>query len=240
MVMVAKKKRGPRLLDVCCCAGIGGDGYRDVGFEVTGLDNDKRALRHHLGSVIVGDALEVLADHDFLSRFDVVHASFPCQLFSATRKLADAQGKGQGKAVDLLTPGLKLLRAWGGPFIVENVERSPLRDELGMARLCGSSFGLKVQRHRLFVAGGGLEVEGSVCDHTTFDVDETSGKPRPWGVYYAKGDSIPSGGRTCLTLEHGMECMGVTRRVPWEYLREGIPPAYTRYLGEQIRRQLTW
>ena len=238
-MVMAKKRRKIRVLDVCCCAGIGGDGYRELGMEVVGIDNDPKALAHHPDADCTADALEVLKDHHFLDRFDFVHASFPCQLFSATRKLADAQGKGVGKGIDLLTPGLALLREWGGPFIVENVERSPLRDEPGVVRLCGSSFGLKVQRHRLFVAGGGLEVVGSECDHRgAFDVDPVSGKPRPWGVYYVMGDNIPSGGRTCATLEHAMECMGVTREVPWEYLREGIPPAYTRYLGEQIARQL--
>lgn len=224
------------LLDACSCAGLGADGYAAAGWRVVCLDIDAKALRHNPHETVRGDVLTLLADEGFMAQFDAVHASFPCQLFSATRKLAEAQGKGQGRAVDLLTPGLDLLRRWGGPYIVENVERSPLRD-LSHVRLCGSSWGLKVQRHRLFhsnVAG----LTGLPCDHSTFDIDPVSGKPRPWGVYYAKGDNIPSGGRTCLTLEHGMEAMGVEREVPWRYLCEGLPPVYTQHLGKQLMEVL--
>ena len=221
-----------RLLDACSCSGLGADGYAAAGFEVVCLDNDPKALAHNSHPTVERDVLEALSDQRFLAEFDVIHASFPCQLFSATRQLAKAQGKGTGRAIDLLTPGLELLRRWGGPYIVENVERSPLRD-MPHVRLCGSSWGLKVQRHRLFHTNvDGLT--GSACDHSTFDIDPASGKPRPWGVYYAKGDNIPSGGRTCLTLEHALDCMGVEREVPWKYLCEGLPPVYTQHLGKQI------
>lgn len=230
--MVAKGPVRPRLLDACSCASVGAIGYDRAGWRVTSLDNDPRALAHSPFETVCRDVLEALEDHAFLSQFDAIHASFPCQLFSATRELAKAQGKGQGKAVDLLTPGLERLRECGLPWVVENVERSPLGGMEGVARVCGSSFGLKVRRHRLFL--GSKPLQGTVCDHSKFEVDEASGKPRPWGVYYAMGDNIPSGGRTCVSLEHGMECMGVTRQVPWQYLREGLPPAYTEHIGKQM------
>jgi DNA (cytosine-5)-methyltransferase 1 len=225
------------LLDAFSCAGLGADGYRAAGFEVVCLDNDRAALRHAAAAgfeTVLSDATTLLADAAFLAQFDVIHASPPCQLYSATRRLADAQGKGQGRAVDLLDPTIALLEAWGGPYVVENVERSPLRGRSGVVRLCGSAFGLKVQRHRLFLAGGGVELVGTRCQHLVFDTDPISGKPRPWGVYYAKGDSIPNGGRTAVTLEHGLEVMGVERVVPWRYLCEGLPPAMTEHLGRQI------
>lgn len=225
------------LLDACSCAGIGADGYARSGWTVICLDNDKNALKHNPHETVLGDVLTLLADPKFVGQFDAIHASFPCQGFTAARELARAQGReSSSRTADLLTPGLALLRAWGGPYIVENVERSPLRD-LPHVRLCGSSWGLKVQRHRLFHSN----VEGLTglpCDHSTFDVDPISGKPRPWGVYYAKGDNIPSGGRTCLSVEHAMDCMGVEREVPWPYLCEAIPPAYTQHLGKQLLEAL--
>lgn len=221
------------LLDACSCAGLGADGYVAAGWSVVCLDNDERALKHNPHHVIFGDAMRLLTDPGFLRQFDAIHASFPCQGYTAARQLAIAQGKGHGpRTVDLLLPGLELLRAWGGPFIVENVERSPIK-QMPHVRLCGSQFGLKVQRHRLFHSNVRLYgPEG--CDHSTFEPDPVTGKPRPWGVYYAKGDSIPSGGRTCLTVQHGMECMGVEREVPWKYLCEGLPPVYTQHLGKQL------
>lgn len=227
----------PLLLDACACAGVGGAGWARAGFEVVALDNDPKALAHNPAAhKVCGDVLTHLADPGFMRPFAGAVASFPCQGFSATRMLANAQGKGRGRAVDLLTPGLVLLRELSIPWVVENVERSPVRGMPGAVRLCGSSFGLKVQRHRWFAPSPGLTLAGTDCAHrAAFDRDPVTGKPRPWGVYYCMGDSIPKGGRTCATLEHAHECMGVTdRRVPWPLLCEGLPPAYTEHLGRQL------
>lgn len=227
------------LLDAFCCAGLGADGYQSAGFEVIGLDNDPRALKHNPHQTICDDAMTLLADKGFMSQFDAVHASPPCQAHSATRKLADAQGRGAGRGVDLLDPVRDLLLEWGGPWIIENVERSPVKKWDGAVRLCGSSWGLLVQRHRMFAPSPGLELVGSKCDHRFFEKDPITGKPRPWGVYYAKGDSIPSGGRTVHTLEQGHQVMGIHHRsVPWKYLCEGLPPLYTRHLGRQLKEHL--
>lgn len=229
----------PKLLDLFSCAGLGADGYAEH-FDVFCVDNDPRALRHNPHPSRCADVLEVLADEAFVREFDLVHYSAPCQGFSATRCLADAQGKGRGRAVDLLHPVRDRLTAIGVPWVAENVTRSPVRSWPGVVRLCGSAFGLKVERHRWFAPSPGLALAGTDCRHAdAFDVDLVSGKPRPWGVYYAKGDSIPSGGRTALSDEHGHEVMGVTsRRVPWRYLCEGLPPAYTEHLGRQLAAQL--
>lgn len=231
----------PRMLHTFSCSGIGSDGYARAGFDVTCVDIDHRALKHNPHPSIHADALEILRDKAFLDTFDVVHASPPCQLYSATRRLAEAQGKGKGRAVDLLGPTLELLRDWGGPWTMENVERSPLKHEGNVARICGSSFGLVVQRHRLFGFSEHFDASQitTPCDHSTFPVDPDSGKPRPWGVYYAKGDRIPSGGRTVDTLEQGLEAMGVDRRVPWKYLCESVPPVYTEHVGQHVRRALS-
>lgn len=223
----------PLLLDAFSCAGIGGDGYALAGFEVVGLDNDAKALKHNPYTTVHGDALELLADSGFVKLFDAIHASPPCQLHSATRELANAQGKGVGRAIDLLPQTFELLRRLDVPWVVENVERSPLRGMTGSVKVCGSAFGLKVQRHRLFK--GNVKLQGTVCNHSVFDIDSLSGKPRPWGVYYAKGDNIPGGGRTALSNEHGHDVMGVkNRQVPWQYLCEGLPPTFTKFIGEQL------
>jgi DNA (cytosine-5)-methyltransferase 1 len=233
----------PLMLDAYGCAGLAADGYRAAGFDVVVLDIDRAALRHAAKAgfyTVKGDAPTLLADPGFLRAFDFVHASPPCQGHSATRELAKAQGKGVGRAVDLIPQTLAALRRYDGPWIIENVNRSPVRHMDGAVRLCGSSFGLKVERHRWFAPSPGLCLEGSTCDHAgAFDRDRISGRPRPWGVYGTKGDAIPSGGRTVRTIEGGHYVMGVTsRRVPWKYLCEGLPPAYTRHLGGQVLAHL--
>lgn len=230
------------LLDGFSCAGLGADGYRRAGFQVVCLDQDPRALRHAAAAgheTVLGDAMVLLADPGFMRQFDASHVSPPCQGYSATRRLADGQGKGQGRAVNLAEPVRDLLNAWGGPWVMENVERSPLRDWPGTITLCGSSWALKVQRHRLFAPGGGVALMAPPCNHAAFDLDPITGKARPWGVYYAKGDLIPGGGRTVATLADGHAVMGITdRQVPWKYLCEGLPPAYTEHVGGYIRAML--
>jgi DNA (cytosine-5)-methyltransferase 1 len=227
-----------RVLDAYSCTGIYADGLTAAGADVFCIDNDPAALRHNPHPHALGDALKLLADKGFLAQFDAIHASPPCQAHSATRKLADAQGRGTGRAIDLLPQTMTLLRRSGLPWVIENVNRSPLRFHPNRARLCGSSFGLKVERHRWFVSED-FDLTGTVCAHrSAFDVDPISHKPRPWGIYYAQGDNIPSGGRTATSLEHGHAVMGLTKRqVPWKYLCESLPPTYGLHIGAQMMAQ---
>jgi len=76
--------------------------------------------------------------------------------------------------------------------------------------------------------------------HASFPPDPVTGKPRPWGVYHVPGDSIPKGGRTARDLDHGKQVMGVPadRKITWHGLKEGLPPAYTRWIGEQLAAHL--
>lgn len=110
----------PRLLDLFACAGIAGDGYAAAGFDVTAVDVDRRALRHNPHNPINADAMEVLADTAFLSTFDVIHASPPCQAYSITKHTHDRTHP------DLLAPVLDALRAQPVPWIVENVPGAPM------------------------------------------------------------------------------------------------------------------
>jgi DNA (cytosine-5)-methyltransferase 1 len=229
---------GLRLLDAFSCAGLGAEGYRRAGFEVVCLDLDHRPLKHARAAgfeTVQGDAVKLLNDHGFMAQFDAVHASPPCQVHSATRALANAQGKGTGRGIDLIPQTLEALHRLDIPWILENVERSPVSKMPGAVRLCGSSFGLQVQRHRWFAPSADLTLLGTECFHGVFAVDDATGRPRPWGVYGSLRDNIPSGGRTVQSIEHGHEVMGVTdRRVPWKYLCEGLPPAYTAWLGVSL------
>ena len=89
-----------KLLDLYCKAGGASVGYKQAGFdEVVGVDIKKQ--KRYPYEFIQADALEVLQDEEFLAKFDVVHASPPCQTHSATRHLRNAQGKSTDK-VDLI------------------------------------------------------------------------------------------------------------------------------------------
>jgi len=103
---------------------------------------------------------------------------------------------------------------------------------------CGSAYGLKVRRHRLFLAS--FPLVGSGCKH------KEQGKPV--GVYHVMGDTCKGidrktgklvvGGSTASSEEEGRQAMGVDRDLSWDELKEGFPPAYTKHVGEQAMRHI--
>ncbi len=223
-----------RLLDLFCGAGLAADGYAAAGFEVWGVDlNPQPDYPYHF---VQGDAIEYLqsvAGEEGLF-FDAIHASPPCQLFTRAGRLRDAQG-GESKYADLLTPTLALLRDVAIPWVVENVEGAKVLMP-GAVRLCGSSFGLEVQRHRLFLSN--VPLKGTECRHDDFPADPLTGRPRPWGVYHVPSDAIPGGGRTARDAEHARALMAVGRPLPWASLKEGFPPVYSAHIGHALRKAL--
>lgn len=214
-----------KLLDLYCGAGMASDGYVSAGFDVVGIDNQDQIDYPY--DFMRSDALEVLATN-LPEQFDVIHASPPCQAHTRAKHLRKAQG-GTSKATDLITPTLQLLSTrWAHKvWIVENVPGAPGMENAVVA--CGSAYGLGVRRHRLFRSN--VELEGTGCNHKA--------QGRPWGVYHVMGDTIPKGGRTALNLEHGLEVMGVDRPIPWDSLKEGFPPHYTKFMGQQLMRVIT-
>jgi len=218
-----------RVLDLFCGAGMAAEGYVAAGFVPFGTDI--RPQSNYPYEFKQGNALEILKDLEFVRSFDLIHASPPCQKHTRAQHLRNAQG-GKSKYEDLLTPTLALLRASGVPWVVENVPGAPGMENAVVE--CGSSYGLKVRRHRLFLSDQ-IPLVRSKCNH------KAQGKPI--GVYHVMGDTCKGvcsktgklviGGSTAKTLEEGLWAMGVNRNISWNELKEGFPPAYTRHIGEQ-------
>jgi DNA (cytosine-5)-methyltransferase 1 len=204
-----------KLLDLFCCAGGASKGYALAGFEVTGLDvkHGKRYpftyLRRDFNTVTLAE----------LQEYDVIHASPPCQTHSITKHLREAQG-GTTSKLDLLEPVRELLIESGKPYVIENVKGAPLVNPI---QICGSAFGLKVRRHRLFESN--IKIEGTKCKH------KEQGKPV--GIYGSMRDEIPKGGHTAKSIEEAREAMGIDWML-WGDLVEAIPPRYTYEIGKQL------
>ena len=197
-------------------------GYHRAGFEVVGVDLS--AQPDYPFTFVRADAVEYPLDG-----FDAVHASPPCQAFSRASLLAKAQGN-RRSTLDLVGVTRDRLAASGLPYVIENVEGAPVNG----ITLCGSMFGLKVRRHRVFETSFDVGLDLS-CDH------KQQGKPV--GVYGSMGDTVQGtdsvtgryvvGGSTARTLEEAQDAMGIDW-MTWARLKESIPPAYTEWVGRRL------
>jgi DNA (cytosine-5)-methyltransferase 1 len=196
----------PRLLDLFCCEGGAARGYADAGFEVVGVDIEEQP--RYPFEFIRADALEILTDGRFLAGFDAVHASPTCQ-----RKARVTAWRGRREDhPNTLTPTLAALRAGGIPYVVENVPEAA--DELRPDfLLCGTQFGLKVRRHRIFERGfwSGFELLPRCTCYRHPDL-----RPFEHKDERAFADAL---GGTWMTARGG---------------RQAIPPAFTRFIGDQL------
>lgn len=216
----------PRLLDLFCGAGGAGMGYHRVGFEVVGVDI--RPQPNYPFAFRQVDALDLLQSliewgEPFPDRFVAIHASPPCQRWSPKTKNPESHP-------DLITPLRPLLEASGLPYVIENVPAAPLRRDLV---LCGSSFGLGVQRHRVFESN--VPLMGPVCAH---DQQPKQYRLYDHGGWYASRIVHVFGTGGGKGREHWQEAMGIDWTDETDELREAIPPAYTELIGHQLMQHL--
>jgi DNA (cytosine-5)-methyltransferase 1 len=234
----------PRLLDLFCGAGGCAVGYHRAGFNVTGVDLAPQP-RYPFDFFRAGalEFLRCLVEADSndpdalnatgglcLSDFAAVHASPPCQAYSKARFTPGAAGKNYPS---FLARTRRSLEGCGLPWVIENVEGSPLRGIL----LCGSMFGLPLRRHRIFEASFLLLAPPRPCRHSEGDLGVYGGKITRLGTRAAP--YLASSGRThyrpeLATRAEGQRAMGIDWMSSDE-LSEAMPPAYTQWVGRQLR-----
>ncbi|MFG2825785.1 DNA cytosine methyltransferase [Kitasatospora sp. NPDC048365] len=206
---------GLRVLDLCCCAGGAAMGYHSAGFEVTGVDLDPQP--NYPFEFVQADAVAYATAN--AHRFDLVHASPPCQTHSALTK-----GTNKGRTYpDLVAPLRDTLTAAGVPFVLENVQGSPLRRDL---TLCGEMFGLGVIRHRYFELHGFTVPAPTHRPHRGRVAGMRHGKwyDGPYFAVYGEG-----GGKG--TVPQWQNAMGIHWTTVRREIAEAIPPAYTAHIA---------
>ena len=210
----------PVVLDLFSGAGGAGEGYRRAGFDVVGVDIEPHDYRP--GRFILGDAVDYLRALTW--RPSLVHASPPCQRWS----LMTANPENHP---DLIAPTRELCLALGVPYVIENVPAAPLRAPF---TLCGSTFGLRVRRHRVFEASWFVfGLPG--CDHDRQGIPVGVYGDHPEQKEHIRADgSGTSRGVKARDVEEARDAMGIDWPMPWVDVKEAIPPAYTEWIGREF------
>lgn len=204
-----------RILDLFCGAGGAAMGLHQAFPDAEIIGVDIHPQKRYPFSFVQADAMTYP-----LEGFDFIWASPPCQKYSAaTRHLANTSPR-------LVEPLRERLIESGAPFCIENTPGAPLRNPI---TLCGLSFGLNVKRHRLF--------------ETNFLVAEVPcvpGHPGDWFVIF--GHEVRSrrhghaAGRK-NKIADGRKAMDIDWMTRGE-LSEAIPPAYSKFIGQQFQLHL--
>jgi DNA (cytosine-5)-methyltransferase 1 len=209
--------RKPRLLDLFSGEGGAAMGYYRAGFEVVGVDIV--AQPNYPFTFYQADALTFPLDG-----FDVYHASPECKAYT------NCNLSPKELYQKLIGAMREHLQATGKPYIIENVVGAK-RDLHASLMLCGSMFGLPVERHRLFETNmfiypprlcNHADTHIGVYGHSIWD-SSLPGTPRKDGR--SRPDSVP---QSIGRLAMGIDWMSR------DGLAEAIPPCYTEWIGRQL------
>lgn len=209
-----------RLLDLFCGAGGAAVGYARAGFDVVGVDF--KPQRHYPFEFIQADALTFPLDG-----FDVVHASPPCQGYSVANNIWSRE---HPKLIDAMR---SRLQEWGGVWVIENVGGAWL-DMRNAITLCGTHFGLKVYRHRLFESSVVVYPPRQCC-HPSYLL------PGYLSIYGHGARGRQTGNRGNNYVRYGVKESREAMGIEWmtrEELSQAIPPAYTEWIGRQLAAPL--
>ena len=203
----------PRLLDLFCGAGGCSVGYHRAGFDVVGVDIEPQP--HYPFEFHQADAMTFPLDG-----FDVVHASPPCQDHMRT---PNPRKHGTGWMLPATRERLLASRlAW----VIENVPGAAMRADFA---LCGCMFGLpNLRRERWFETSWHGFAMNLGHDHTDPAISVVGHGTTTWV-------------RTKLGYNPTIAQYRAAMGIDWmnrDELSQAIPPAYTAFVGEQLREQL--
>jgi len=226
----------PRILDLFACAGGAGEGYRQAGFDVMGVDLVQHRRNPH--PLIVADVLALPLE--FLRMFDAVHASPPCQGLTE-------MNNDKSRWLNLIPQTRALLKASGLPYVIENVRGA--RDELIDPV---SLFGTMFDCHLVTSRGQRFDLSRERLFETNFPLQapDDPGARYPIANVYgghlrARGGDYRTGKGTGRTVDFpGEDRPALARQLmgmPWASMgeiSEAVPPAYTRHVGAQLMAHL--
>jgi DNA (cytosine-5)-methyltransferase 1 len=216
-----------KLLDLYCGGGGAALGYAAAGFEITGVDI--KFQTNYPFNQVTADVMDLRIKD--LQRFDVIHASPPCQGYSHHTSVRTANAK-----TKLIAETREMLKQSGKPYIIENVVGAK-DDMIQPILLCGTMFGLHIARHRLF--------------ETTLQLGPFDLPPHPMckaiQLKYATEHGINprhmSIAGKAMNSQHTQLWRTLMdwpedKRTSQRDLKEAIPPAYSKWIGTEMLTHL--
>jgi DNA (cytosine-5)-methyltransferase 1 len=216
-------------------------GYHRAGWEVVGVDINPQP--HYPFEFHQREVIEYLLANGpdvLLMEFDAIHASPPCQAFSAGGNIWKSRlGPAIERHPNFIGPTRDLISCLGIPYVIENVERAKSWLQ-SPTLICGRGIGLGVKRHRLFESNRMLL--GVPCP---------KGHPGEWISVFGGGglSRTPKGGQRRIDGKHNgrgandgrvhvaHQDASAAMGIDWmtrDELSESIPPAYTEWIGRQL------
>jgi len=131
------------------------------------------------------------------------------------------------KHPDLVPVVREKLQASGLPYVIENVPGSPVVKSI---MLCGAMFGLRTYRHRYFESN--LFLFQPHHPKHVVRAAHCSAIPKPdefWSIAGHFGQK-----------DQAQKTMGIDWMKDRKEIANAIPPAYTRYIGQQLIIMLEW
>lgn len=220
------RKRTIVLLDGCCKAGGCSVGYKraadELGLKIKIIGVDIEPQPNYPYEFIQGDVLSFITENVIRNgggQFTHFHSSPPCQTHSVTKSLTKKE------YVDILPQVRELMKQTGKPFVIENVPGAPLKNYV---ILCGSMFGLKVRRHRLFECYPEISFPPFACN-----CSGGTNSHRGFSAFKNGAKLITVAGKN-FAIEDGKIAMGIDWMKTSNELANAIPPAYTHWIGLQL------
>lgn len=202
------------VLDLFCGAGGAAMGYNLAwpSASITGVDINPQP--NYPFNFVRADAIEYLIQ--FGHEFDLIHASPPCQGYTALRVVHKNE---HPLLIDATRQALALT---GKLTVLENVKGAKLNYNL---MLCGEMFGLAVLRHRYFELSWNIQQPPHI---------KHRGKTRGFnhGIYHdGPYLQIYGTGGVKGSLQEWRDAMEMQWCLTKAEIAEAIPPAYTRFIA---------
>lgn len=217
-----------RVLDLFCGAGGASMGYfRAFGPETYICGVDASPMPNYPFDFVQAD---VFAEKPSLFKmgWDLIHASPPCHAHSTSSGTAHKMGVTHDTGW-MLAEIADRLRHADVPWVIENVQGAVMPAAPYEFRLCGSSFGMDIRRHRKFITN--FPVDAPPCDHAW----QTPRFPSLRNNLRKEGKLSPVVGVHGNTQYVGdrqerERAMGIGWMTLQE-LNESIPPRFTEFIG---------